>query len=372
MRINETKKNKSGKVTELIMRDFAQGRLQLGDRLPSERDFCKRFGVSRVTLRAAINSMAQQGIFSRHQGRGTFVAKLPHGTQADQLDETATLSFLNIGLIISSETYDEGSCLLHSIRRALDQQRIQITFWQLGAGPTHPSRIDNHPAKRCDAWIIAGDYTGSEIEWYLNQQKPVVLIGLESDALSGQFGLPCLHIHENHFSAYYAGVTHLLENGFQRPAIFCGSRHSGYLRRVAGFNAAVRDHGIDPDGCLRIFASEGTSGEVDQAAVTLALRSLLERRSEFDALITSSSLEVLRESAFMGLRIPENFGLVAENAGDHSWLAHHDITELTSNSDMLGKIAADRILRQIDCRQVDQSYIEVPSELIVRRSSRRL
>ena len=56
------------------------GRLRTGDRLPAERDLARWVGVSRMTARAALASLAQQGLVERDVGRGTFVAgtKLEH------------------------------------------------------------------------------------------------------------------------------------------------------------------------------------------------------------------------------------------------------------------------------------------------------
>lgn len=52
------------------------GALQPGDRLPSERELAMRVGVSRLTARAALASLAQRGLVERGVGRrGTFVAQ---------------------------------------------------------------------------------------------------------------------------------------------------------------------------------------------------------------------------------------------------------------------------------------------------------
>ncbi len=52
------------------------GALQAGDRLPSERELAMRVGVSRLTARAALASLAQRGLVERGVGRrGTFVAR---------------------------------------------------------------------------------------------------------------------------------------------------------------------------------------------------------------------------------------------------------------------------------------------------------
>ncbi len=49
--------------------------LKPGDKIPSERELCERFDVSRMTVRQAIQALVNEGVLERQQGRGTFVAE---------------------------------------------------------------------------------------------------------------------------------------------------------------------------------------------------------------------------------------------------------------------------------------------------------
>ena len=45
-----------------------------GDRLPSDAELCEQFGVSRMTARQAVQTLANERLLYRQRGRGTFVA----------------------------------------------------------------------------------------------------------------------------------------------------------------------------------------------------------------------------------------------------------------------------------------------------------
>jgi GntR family transcriptional regulator len=53
---------------------IASGELEVGRRLPSERDLAEELGVSRMTVRQALASLAARGQIERGVGRGTFVS----------------------------------------------------------------------------------------------------------------------------------------------------------------------------------------------------------------------------------------------------------------------------------------------------------
>jgi GntR family transcriptional regulator len=58
-----------------LLRDaIRSGALEPGSGIPPERDLAVEYGVARITMRKAIEGLAQEGLLSRRRGAGTFVA----------------------------------------------------------------------------------------------------------------------------------------------------------------------------------------------------------------------------------------------------------------------------------------------------------
>ena len=59
-----------------ILKDaIDQGVYKSGEKLPNESELCDLYGVSRITVRRAIQDLADEGFLERKQGKGTFVTR---------------------------------------------------------------------------------------------------------------------------------------------------------------------------------------------------------------------------------------------------------------------------------------------------------
>ena len=63
------------KIAEFIMEKIKTEEWKKGQLIPSEKEFCEQFQVSRPTVRAAIDYLANQGYLVTVKGKGTFVSK---------------------------------------------------------------------------------------------------------------------------------------------------------------------------------------------------------------------------------------------------------------------------------------------------------
>ncbi len=62
-------------LENLLREKINSGAFSPGDRLPTESELIRQYGISRITVRQALTLLAEEGLIERRQGRGTFVAE---------------------------------------------------------------------------------------------------------------------------------------------------------------------------------------------------------------------------------------------------------------------------------------------------------
>ena len=116
----------SDQIAEQLEGMIADGTLKPGERLPAERQLSERLGISRPSLREAIQKLASKGLLNTRQGGGTFVAEGLSSSFSDPLlmllkdqpdAEFATLE-------VRKEL--EGVAAFNAASRATDSDRERI------------------------------------------------------------------------------------------------------------------------------------------------------------------------------------------------------------------------------------------------------
>lgn len=109
-------------AADSIREHIASGALRAGSRLPPERELCQQLGISRVTLRKALQALVEDGALASSHGRGWYVSdgradtrnEWPNSLEsfsetADRMGLTATSRVLKAST--SPATIDEAELL---------------------------------------------------------------------------------------------------------------------------------------------------------------------------------------------------------------------------------------------------------------------
>lgn len=119
----------SDEIFAQIKNLIVEGKLKPGDKLPPERELAKQMGVSRPTLREAINKLEARGLLEQRQGGGTYVKSLG--------DETLDFAF------------EEYANKKHAIVDLMEVRKILETW----AAYTAAERITEEEIKQLEQYL---------------------------------------------------------------------------------------------------------------------------------------------------------------------------------------------------------------------------
>jgi len=156
-------------LANILRRQIAAGLLRPGAQLPSEAQLVQRYGISPMTVRRSINLLADQGVVSTAQGRGTFVKALELGAAIFDLQELEDL-FSNA---------PENSIRLLDVRVvSADERTARKLHLQTGAPTIYIRRLFTHqgqPVFYHRAYLI------------YDPTRPIVEAEMDGTSLQGLF-----------------------------------------------------------------------------------------------------------------------------------------------------------------------------------------
>ncbi len=63
-------------LTRIFLDEINSGNWKLNERIPTEEELCKKYNVSKITVRQAVNNLVSDGYVVKSQGKGTFVTSV--------------------------------------------------------------------------------------------------------------------------------------------------------------------------------------------------------------------------------------------------------------------------------------------------------
>ncbi|MFQ5456817.1 MAG: substrate-binding domain-containing protein, partial [Nitrospirota bacterium] len=319
-------------LIEIIKGEIRQNNLKPGDKIPSEREFMKRYEVNHVTLSRAMRELVYQGVLYKQHGKGTFVAA-PGGEK---------ISISAIAVIVPSVSYFFPPVIRKIEDIAYHSNYNVIVCNTDGQAGKEGRYIQNFINNGCRGLIIKPVYDEDNQNYLKLAHIPFVMLdsppkGIEAD---------CIVVDD--VKGGYDATRHLIECGHKRIA--CIGTGDVFPRaamdRLWGYDRALRDSGLEINRELVKITQYLLKGNEEKFSGLIADMLNFENRPTaifaLNDFVAQKVFEIIRDK---GIRVPEDIALVGYDDTDIAADVDLPLTSISLPKEEIGEKA---ILMLID------------------------
>ncbi|MGW5774295.1 LacI family DNA-binding transcriptional regulator [Streptomyces longwoodensis] len=335
-----------------------------GNRRPTIKTVAAHAGVGRTTVSRVVNGSdlvsaeARARVLAAIKELNYVPNSVARGLVTNRTDAVA--------LVIPESESRLGSepffaAIIRGVSGACAESRTQLQLMLVRDAAERDQLTESVATRRVDGVLLLSVHSGDRLPGMLEEMGlPTVLAGRRGadEQLS--------YVIADNAGGAAAAVRHLLGRGRRRVATITGPLDMDVGRsRLAGWHAAHREAGVAAEDLLV------ETGDFTEEGGAHAMRSLLERAPDLDAVFAASDLMAvgaLAELRRWKRRVPEDVAVVGF---EDSVLARHTdppLTTVRQPVEELGRTMA-RILADITRHGADRQQITLPTELVVRASS---
>lgn len=344
--------------------DELQDRIIRGEyefKLPGINVLAEEYSVNNRTMIKAIETLENKGCVKRIPSKGTFVTRLRHQRTnliGVVMGASGAAAPLHLKIIngINSVAQGEGKSIL------LGQEHHNHLDVEL---ETTRDLVEKRLVDGIVIWPSYNDRKPSPAINYLIEQKiPFVVVPEQDQELFSH----CYMVTNNDSSGFEQLVEHLIQVGHRKiayvvdgpfdDAVYKQHRYKQYKKAMANAGLEISEPIIIP--CP--FNQEQQPFSME----------LISRLREFEAAACSRDLVgmiLMRECLRNGIRVPTDLAVAGYDNSQES--AIMELTTVEQHLEQIGEKAAQLLLEEIEGKRAKPVIINVNSELIIRRSSRR-
>lgn len=380
---HRTGRRSSKQLAEALGRAIERGRWPVGSRLPSTREFGRRFGASRATVQRALRSLEKRGWIECRARSGWYVAIDRHENDVDPLlsvrpvtvtgdrSSVTQIAFHITNTAPSTFRSVAGETWIGSItaglRECLDKEHVDLLMLTRSEeGPTND-----------EAFLERLDRCGSTLGGLIVTQpfiNPAIVQGLD------QRDLPWITINRAHASQTSNFVSaDNFNDGYRIGFIFA---RTGYQRllMLSGYSKVTPSSREKIGGVICGYLD--ATGHAPDAHQVMCedspeeygykhTRAFLEKNDPPDGIFACGDLlaiGAIRACTEAGLRVPRDVGVVGSTGLELGQYTQPRLTITTQPGHVMGEEAARLLLHmaRTGVRRVPGRAI--PGELIVRES----
>lgn len=339
-------------LKDLIAARIADGTLKENSKLPSERDLCKIYGVSGITVRQALVDLTEGGLLFRMHGKGTYIA--PRGAGAAIEAPCGRIGFL-MPSVSQGSISQFIAALLSAVKRTVASRGFPLSLYTAD----EDSYFGEIERKELGGLLVTDLQAGDP------RMAKLAKLGVPYVALGGGPDIDAYAVRNDEAAASCELTAHLIKGGRNRIGFINGDmRLMSCMNKARGYRCALERAGAPFDDSLHI------AGEFSETHGYVAALKLIQ--AGVDAIVcveqftAIGAIKALRKG---GLRTPEDISLAAFHHSPILAAAEPGLIMVDVFPDIIGERAAEKLMELMQGRRTERITI-VPTQIVDRNGGR--
>ena len=370
-------------IFDALREDIISLKYKSGERIPSEKELCEQYNVSRITSKKALELLTTEGYIIRKPGKGSFVNEFmgvkevtnyAEGTLSLSTSSTVkTNKKLLIGLVITTFDDSYGTELIYGMEEASREHDCYLIIRRsFGIAAQEEKTITEFLEMGVDGLIIfpaQGEYFSAEILKLVISKFPFVLVDRYLKGISAS------SISSDNVQAAKAASNYLFELEHKHIGLLTqpSINTTAIEERIEGFIEAHAENGIAVDRGL--WLENITSTMPNEFDPNLRERDIemiqqhIQQHPEITALfaIEYTIAQYAYEAAKrLGLSVPEDISILCFDSPIRN--DAYQFTHVRQNQQEIGKQAIESVLK-LNNNEMVPSRVMLEAPLIVGKTT---
>lgn len=336
------------RIKNKIVDGIKKGKIK--GKLPGERVLAKKYNVSYMTVRKAVEGLVEKGILYKNTTKGTFVSNRKVSNKITK----------NIGFFLD-ETIEDGisSPYYSLIFKAIEKEVKNIGYnLTLFSDPNDLNPLNSQ--KKIDGVIFCFFPRLTEEIKKLKELIPIVLL----DNISSDLSIPSVTI--DNFNSSHKSAEYLRSLGHQRIGFISGLLNSDVCKdRLLGYTSIMSHNGMD--NTTNLIYKGDYSYESGEKGAEYFL-SLTKIPTAIMCANDSMAIGAMKVVQAQGLLVPDDISIIGFDDIEVASRVYPSLTTVAAPIKKIAKKSVKMLVSAIKGENLDYQHKILPAKLIIRDS----